>query len=545
MNTILFVIAASFLIEYSYANYFTDQTPQCKTVTPRVRSAWHDLTKEQKKQYAYAVYYMKKETAVWSSAIGKSTGLYDVFVYIHKSTTTAGYWHSTPFFLPAHKWFLWVYESCIQYIAWKYWKEIGLVTQGDACKVTVPYWDWLMDYDANGLDLDCPVITKNWSQIWDADCFGDQYVEPGTYYVDDGVPFLDAWITVEYTGSNKIYPTNPAYAPYDQYLKRRVECQSTRNNPNAFSLSIGPSQASNEIVTRSSYQTFAQWLEGGGHGVPHMFCGFSMTQMFSPDDPLFFLHHCNVDRLYCLWKDCQGYEKVKSSALTDSQYYNWKGSGFSKTDQIPYWWDSAETQVLPKTGGRWPTPAELWSHGEDGAGYDGMNYRYGKDTVVRGYGKSCPDKTFTLVDVGYVPTKKRDDSLHPRMGPIVDEFEAKLDSGKTHLEALHEMAMTECENAPKNEIGPQLQEWIKMRNLKPEQFDSICDKPSLRMNQIQGEEEHHDAADLTASVVPLWLIIVASVGSALILIVVITIVIIFVMKRKQSKEQNEGSYRQM
>jgi hypothetical protein len=299
----------------------------------------------------------------------------------------------------------------------------------------------------------------------------------------------------------------------------------------------------NEIVTRPTFYSFAYWLEAGGHGTPHLFCGFSMSQMFSPDDPLFFLHHCNVDRLYTCWKDCHGYENVRSSALTDNQYYNNRGSGFDKTNQITYGWDSYETQVLPKTGGSWPTPVQLWSHGEDGAGYDGMNYQYGKDSCVRGYGKTCPDKTFTLVDAGYIPTKKRDDSLHPRMGPIVDSFEAKLDEGKTHLEALHEMAMYECENAPKNEIGPQLQEWIKMMGLKPEQFDSICDKPSDRMNQIQGEENH--SSDLTASVVPLWLIIVASVGSALILIVVVTIVIIFVMKRKQSKEQSNGSYRQM
>jgi hypothetical protein len=302
----------------------------------------------------------------------------------------------------------------------------------------------------------------------------------------------------------------------------------------------------NSIVGYPTYAYFSSWVEGGGHGIPHMFCGFSMSQMFSPDDPLFFLHHCNVDRLYTCWKDCHGYENVRSSVLGDAQYYNTRPSvpAYGKTGEIPYSWDGIETQVLPKIGGRWPSPVQLWSHGEDGAGFDEINYRYGKDQMVRAYGKTCPDKIWTLVDVGFVPTKKRDDSLHPRMGPIVDEFEAKLDSGKTHLEALHEMAMYECENAPKNEIGPQLQEWIKMMGLKPEQFDSICDKPSLRMNQIQGED--NQGTSVSGSVVPLWLIIVASVGSALVIIVVITIVIIFVMKRKQSEvEQMEGYYQIM
>jgi hypothetical protein len=534
---ILLVIAAGFLFEFSSANYFTDQTPACKGV--RTRSAWHDLTREQRLQVAQAVYYLKLEQRVWAVANGAKCPLYDVFVYIHKSSATAGYWHGTPFFLPAHKWFLWVYESCIQWIAWNYWKQIGLAQQSDACKVALPYWDWLLDYDDNGADTECPVITKNWSKIWDSGCFGDQYVEPNTFYVDDGIPYKDEWITVEYTSGNKFYPTTSAYPPWDQYLKRRVEC-----TPNSNTLILGPSQAMNEIVNRPTFGTFSVWLEGNGHAIPHNFCGFSMTQMFSPDDPLFFLHHCNVDRLYTVWKDCHGHEKVSSSALTDSQYYNTRGTGFDKSSQIPYWWDSYETQVLPKTNGAWPTPTQLWSHGEDNAGYDGINYRYGKDQMVRTYGNSCVDKVWNLVDVGFVPTKKRDEDLHPRMGPIVDAFEAKINEGKTHVEALREMAMQECENAPKNEITPELQAWIKMNGLVPEQFDTICDKPSLRMNQIQGED--NQVTSLSGSVVPLWLIIVASIGSALVLIVVVTIVIIFVMKTKRLEvEQMEGYYQQM
>jgi hypothetical protein len=299
----------------------------------------------------------------------------------------------------------------------------------------------------------------------------------------------------------------------------------------------------NEIVARKTFQDFSQWLEGGAHGIPHMFCGFSMTQMFSPDDPLFFLHHCNVDRLYAVWRDCQGYETVKSTALTSSHYYNWKGAGYSATSEIPYFWDGYETQVLPKTGGKWPTPTNLWSSGEDALGYDAMNYVYGTDQLVRGFGKICPNKNWVLVDPGVVPTKKRDESIHPMMIDIIDEFEAKLSEGKTHIEAIREMAMSECEKAPKNEIGPDLLDWINMNNLRPEQFDTICDTPSQRMNQEKGQELQ--TSDLNNPAVPLWVIVVASVGSALALIVVITIVIIIVMRRKAPSAENESSYRQM
>jgi len=68
-------------------------------------------------------------------------------------------------------------------------------------------------------------------------------------------------------------------------------------------------------------------------------------------------------------------------------------------------------------------------------------------------------------------------------------FESKVSEGKTYREALYEMAMTECLNAPKNEITPRLLEWMKMNNLRPEQFDTICDSPSKRMSRAQNRED--------------------------------------------------------
>jgi hypothetical protein len=272
-----------------------------------------------------------------------------------------------------------------------------------------------------------------------------------------------------------------------------------------------------------------------------------MSQMFSPDDPLFWLHHCNIDRLYHCWIDCQGYENVKGSALQPQHYSSWVRSlSYSVSSPITYSWDSApsvqqETQVLPKP---WPKPSDLWSVGLNGDGWDKINYRYGKDQIVRGYGKACPDQKWSIVDVGYVPTKKRDEALHERMWGPVDSFERKLSEGKTHVVALHEMAMEECESAPKTNFGPKWKEWMDMMGVKPEQFDTICDKPSQRMGMTeQGQENHVES--LTANVVPLWVIIVASVGSALLLIAVVSIVIVYTMKKKAKAAESAGSYRQM
>jgi hypothetical protein len=42
-------------------------------------------------------------------------------------------------------------------------------------------------------------------------------------------------------------------------------------------------------------------LENGPHGTVHVAIGGAMNSMSSPSDPIFFLHHCNLDRLWARW----------------------------------------------------------------------------------------------------------------------------------------------------------------------------------------------------------------------------------------------------
>jgi len=546
----LFLVAA--FIVLSQADYFTEKLPEGCGTALRTRSSWDSISKEDKQLFANVVYKMKQLRGKWSDWIGqKETSLYDFFVNVHANMQNSYGWHGTSFFLPAHKWYLWSFESALIYTAYTNREALG-ITQEQACSMAIPYWDWTLDCDYNGKDNVCPVLSDNNSGIWDADAFGSAKVEPGTNYVIDGIPYYDDWICVGPTSSNPNYPDAPDYPNYDNWLKRDLYC-----GPNGYSLSVGPSQAMFSVTTLKTYKLFASWVEGTGHGVPHMFCGFTMAMMFSPDDPLFWLHHCNVDHLYHLWIDCQGMEKISSSKLTSSQYSAWtnqRGSSstsFSSTSEIPYYWGDATTVLFPKDKktGKWPNPTNMWDVGVGGVtGYDGMNYEYGPDQLVRGFGKSCPDQTWSICDVGYVPgkSKKRDEILHPTMQEFKDIFEAKVSEGKSHQEAIHEMAMTECQNAPKNEITPGLQRWIEMNGLLPEQFDSICDKPSERMGQAQDTRGNQDATvtNLSGSATPLWVIIVASVGSALILIAVIALVIISIRRKAQVAEK-DGSYRQM
>ena len=43
-------------------------------------------------------------------------------------------------------------------------------------------------------------------------------------------------------------------------------------------------------------------IEGQHHSGPHNWVGGDMAGPYSPRDPLFFLHHCNIDRLWAIWQ---------------------------------------------------------------------------------------------------------------------------------------------------------------------------------------------------------------------------------------------------
>jgi len=293
-----------------------------------------------------------------------------------------------------------------------------------------------------------------------------------------------------------------------------------------------------------------------------------MATMNSPDDPIFWLHHCNIDRLWHLWIDCNGYDKVSKDTIAAAQYaginpisgtypsnnpYTGVTYVVSADDTIPYAWDKIGGDSLIFPIDKWPTPRKLWSSGTEGnPGHDGIYVRYGKDQLVRAFSKSCPDsKSWTLVDVGYVwtfvrpttttTTQKRDEKLHPLMHDLVDTFEAKLSEGKSHSQVLLEMAKSECERGAKNDFDEMFLDWMKMANHVPEDYDSICDKPSMRLqNQMSTKNIRNDLNQETGTAVPLWVILVASLSSGLILVVIITVIIISVRR----KSDIDG-YRQM
>jgi hypothetical protein len=307
-----------------------------------------------------------------------------------------------------------------------------------------------------------------------------------------------------------------------------------------------------------------------------------MASMYSPNEPTFWLHHSNIDRHYHLWADCHGYDKVKSGSLTFAQYEpanpalvpdnpgpsgppspkldkNGKPWPVGLQDKICYWWDyssgpgylsTTESKVFPQS--KWPTIRQLWSLGvfADDPGHDGINYRYGPDALVAlsSFKDNCPDKTWTYCNVP-LPSKKRSDEadeINPVTQMLNEQYKLKLDSGKTSMEALKELAMEECEALPKPELDDDLKGWLKMSGGYLQ--DRICDKPHKTQHDSEKDGQMKDGETTRAETgavisngqdIPMWAVVVATV-SALCVIIIVVVVVIFLKKRNITPKEKDA-----
>jgi hypothetical protein len=319
----------------------------------------------------------------------------------------------------------------------------------------------------------------------------------------------------------------------------------------------------NYITGSPNFKDFASWIERIPNSAAHMNIGFSMATMASPDDPIYFLHQSNIDRLYTLWADCHDYEHIPADQITDAQYESFHPTSFinpytgepfakDKDDSIPYafTWDTkrhcpVESLVFPQP---WPSPRMLWSSIN---GYKGLDVRYGPDNLVLSLGETCTSNTqWTLVNLPY--TKRslsaEEGAIHPKLQGLKEKFRSGVSAGSSHREVIHSMAMEECQSTPKFELNKALLDWSKMNNLGITAFDSMCDKPSERWLEMQGADQQGQTKALDNSdgstTMPLWVILTAALGMVVVLIAVIVLIILY-LRKKNSVSYSDNDYNEM
>jgi len=85
---------------------------------------------------------------------------------------------------------------------------------------------------------------------------------------------------------------------------------------------------SGAALAQTSFWNFSNSVNGTPHGQVHIACGGNMTQFATAgQDPIFWLHHCNIDRLWEVWLDSGG---GRVNPVGDN---NWMTTSFSFYDE--------------------------------------------------------------------------------------------------------------------------------------------------------------------------------------------------------------------
>ncbi|QRN93329.1 tyrosinase family protein [Archangium violaceum] len=270
----------------------------------RQRKNVKDLTPQEKQDYVDAVLKLKSTPSPYDSQLS----WYDQFVTFHKQVyhyrrkdkqnedKEYQVGHLSPSFLPWHRKFLLMYEQALREVSGK--------------DISLPYWDWTdeasthavfsEDFMGRGGD------TKEGHAVLQGP-FRKGVWEVKVFSMDEKtkeelkIPYL-----VRSTLEMHDAPMLPTTADMDACLKVSAYDEAPWDDK------------------ADSSRSFRSCLEGWGHSSPdhmhnaaHIWVGgiydsgpIPMGSMAaldtSPNDPAFFLHHANVDRLWALWEQRHG-----------------------------------------------------------------------------------------------------------------------------------------------------------------------------------------------------------------------------------------------
>ncbi|PPQ86638.1 hypothetical protein CVT25_006822 [Psilocybe cyanescens] len=255
---------------------------------PIVRKEWRTLGRGQQKQYLDAVQCILKKPAITPKSVSPgAVGRFDDFVTTHILQTFSI--HYVGHFLPWHRYFTAIYEKALR-------EECGYTG-------AQPYWDWNLDVPPKGNFVDSPV----WNPVYGfggngpfvevpADSpFGVVPGRTGGGCVADG-PFKNMTVTM---GPNDALNGNPRcltrdFSPY--FAGRYLGANVTKLTMSAKDF------GSFDRVVEGGPSFDASGLHGGGHYGVGGNLGIMGDLYNSPADPVFYLHHANLDRVWWSWQ---------------------------------------------------------------------------------------------------------------------------------------------------------------------------------------------------------------------------------------------------
>lgn len=224
----------------------------------------------------------------------KADGRYDEFIMRHHMAmdeltlfpgevgTTRNAAHRGPSFLPWHRYFIREFEQTLQTVI---------------PSVTLPYWDWATD-----AALPDPTTAPIWN---DDPMAGRVYIGGDGDPVTSG-PFAGWTALIEAGGGG--FVARPGGLIRELGSASSLPSQTQVDGLSGITTYDSTPWSESQTTTPSLRNRLEGWLREPGesgsqlHNRVHVWVGGDMSPGTSPNDPVFFLHHCNVDRLWAQWQ---------------------------------------------------------------------------------------------------------------------------------------------------------------------------------------------------------------------------------------------------
>jgi hypothetical protein len=224
----------------------------------KIHREWRELTPGQQNGYLTASKCLKSQKSILTAV--KSPSLWDDLVWLHLQAPKLSA-HRAASFLPWHRLLLAVHDELMA----KYCGYSG----------PYPYWDWSKDTSS-------PEASKIWLS------FGGNGV--GVSKCINTGAFKDLRIYFSDLSSN------------GSLIIRNACLSRTWDLKSLMSPTFNSQQLAFSINNCRTYDCFRKYIENIPHNQVHVMIGGVMTTMGSSNDPIFYLHHRNVDRLWNIWQ---------------------------------------------------------------------------------------------------------------------------------------------------------------------------------------------------------------------------------------------------
>ncbi len=196
----------------------------------------------------------------------KTEGIYDQFVLRHANAIMSAI-HRAPAFLPWHRRFIFDLELELQRVS-------GNPNLG------IPYWNW-------------PSGGAN-ASMWNDDFLGGNGDAGGV--VRTGPFRVGQWTVVNSSG----LPAGPLTRAFGQNGLPTLPIQAEIDQVMAVTpYDVSPWNINSNPSFRNQIEG---WVGPNLHNRGHVWVGGSMLPMTSPNDPVFFMHHCMVDKIWHEWQ---------------------------------------------------------------------------------------------------------------------------------------------------------------------------------------------------------------------------------------------------